>query len=177
MSRIASKPIKFESSINTEIKDDEITLKNSKGELKVKIVPGIKVKVESGEISVERESDLYKANQGLVWSLLNNAVIGLSSGYTRKVEIVGKGWRSEVKGDTINLQVGYSHPVNFKLPKGVTATQENPGQFTLSSVDKQQLGQVCADIQKIRPVEPYKLKGIRLEGQYLRKKVRKTAGV
>ena len=177
MSRIASKPIKFESSINTEIKGDEIILKNSKGELSVKIVTGIKVKVESGEITIDRESDLYKANQGLVWSLVNNAVIGLSTGYTRKVEIVGKGWRSEVKGDSINLQVGYSHPVVFKLPKGVTATQENPGQFILSSIDKQQLGQVCADIQKIRPVEPYKLKGIRLEGQYLRKKVRKTAGV
>ena len=177
MSRLATKSIKFESSINTEIKGDEIILKNSKGELKVKIIAGIKLKVESGEIFVERESDLYKANQGLVWSLVNNAVIGLSEGYTKKLEIVGKGWRSEVKGDSINLQVGYSHPVVFKLPKGVTATQKNPGQFVLSSVDKQQLGQVCANIQKIRPVEPYKLKGIRLEGQHLRKKVRKTAGV
>jgi len=93
------------------------------------------------------------------------------------LKIVGKGWRSAVKGDTINLQVGYSHPVNYKLPKGVNATQENPGSFTLHSHDKQLLGQVCANIQKIRPVEPYKLKGIRLEGQYLRKKVRKTAGV
>ncbi|MEN8222541.1 MAG: 50S ribosomal protein L6 [Acidobacteriota bacterium] len=177
MSRLASKPIKFESSITTEIKGDEIILKNSKGELSVRIIEGIKLKVESGEISVERESDIYKANQGLVWSLLNNAVIGLTKGYSRKLEIVGKGWRSEVKGDSINLQVGYSHPVVFKLPKGVTAKQDNPGQFVLSSIDKQLLGQVCANIQKIRPVEPYKLKGIRLEGQYLRKKVRKTAGV
>jgi len=177
MSRLATKPIKFESSINTEIKGDEIILKNSKGELRVNIIAGIKLKVESGEIIVERESDLYKANHGLIWSLVNNAVIGLSKGYSKKLEIVGKGWRSEVKGDSINLQVGYSHPVVFKLPKGVTATQENPGQFVLSSIDKQQLGQVCANIQKIRPVEPYKLKGIRMEGQRLRKKVRKTAGV
>lgn len=177
MSRLASKPIKFESSISTEIKDDLITLKNSKGELNVKIIKGIKLKIEANEIFVERESDLFKANQGLVWSLINNAVIGLTKGYSRKIEIVGKGWRSEVKGDVVNLQVGYSHPVSFKFPKGITATQENPGQFVLSSIDKQLLGQACADIQKIRPVEPYKLKGIRLEGQYLRKKVRKTAGV
>jgi len=177
MSRLATKPIKIDSSINNEIKNNSIHLKNSKGELIVNIAKGITLKIEEGNIFVDRESDLYKANQGLVWSLINNAVIGLTKGYSKKLEIVGKGWRSEVKGDVVNLQVGYSHPVSFKLPKGVSATQENPGMFVLSSVDKQLLGQVCADIQKIRPVEPYKLKGIRLEGQLLRKKVRKTAGV
>lgn len=177
MSRLASKPIKFESSVNVELKDNFVFLKSSKGELKVKIEDGIKVKVENNNIHVDRENDMLKARQGLVWSLINNAVIGLISGYSKKLEIVGKGWRSQVKGDVINLQVGYSHPVNFKLPKGVTASQENPGSFTLASFDKQLLGQVCADIQKIRPVEPYKLKGIRMEGQYLRHKVRKTTGV
>ncbi len=177
MSRIASKPIKVDSSISTEIKGDTIYLKNSKGELSVVIAKGIKLKIESNEIMVNRDDDIYRANQGLVWSLIKNAVIGLTEGYSKKIEIVGKGWRSEVKGDSVNLQVGYSHPVVFKFPKGITAKQENPGSFTLSSIDKQLLGQVCADIQKIRPVEPYKLKGIRLEGQYLRKKVRKTAGV
>ncbi len=177
MSRLATKPIILEGSIKAEIKDDIVTLKNSKGELKVKIVNGIKLKIESDKVYVDRESDVFKASQGLVWSLINNAVIGLTKGYSRKIEIVGKGWRSEVKGDLVNLQVGYSHPVSFKFPKGITATQENPGMFVLSSADKQLLGQVCANIQKIRPVEPYKLKGIRLEGQYLRKKVRKTAGV
>ena len=177
MSRLAAKPMKFESSIAVEVKGDSVYLKNSKGELSVKIINGIKVKVESGEIFVDRENDTLKASQGLVWSLINNAIIGLTKGYSRKIEIVGKGWRSEVKGDAVNLQVGYSHPVSFKFPKGITATQENPGMFVLYSIDKQLLGQVCANIQKIRPVEPYKLKGIRLEGQYLRKKVRKTAGV
>jgi len=177
MSRLAKKPIKKDSSINAEVKDNSLFLKNSKGELTVKLVEGVKVRVDGDEIYVDADNDLFKAKQGLVWSLVNNAVVGLTKGYSRGVEIVGKGWRSEVKGDTINFQVGYSHPVNFKLPKGVTAKQENPGKFVLESVDKQQLGQVCADIQKIRPVEPYKLKGIRLEGQQLRKKVRKTAGV
>ncbi len=177
MSRLATKPIKIDGSIDNEVKNNSLYLKNSKGELVVKIVNGIKLRIEEGSIFVDRESDLYKANHGLMWSLINNAVIGLTKGYSKKLEIVGKGWRSEVKGDVINLQVGYSHPVSFKLPKGVSATQENPGMFVLSSIDKQLLGQVCANIQKIRPVEPYKLKGIRIEGQLLRKKVRKTAGV
>ncbi|MEN8154217.1 MAG: 50S ribosomal protein L6 [Acidobacteriota bacterium] len=177
MSRLASKPVKFDSSVNVELKDGFIFLKSSKGELKVKIENGIKIKIEDNGIHVDRDNDMLKPKQGLVWSLINNAVIGLTKGYSKKLEIVGKGWRSQVKGDVVNLQVGYSHPVNFKLPKGVTAAQENPGSFTLSSFDKQLLGQVCANIQKIRPVEPYKLKGIRMEGQHLRQKVRKTAGV
>lgn len=177
MSRLASKPIVIESSVTTEIKDNKIFLKSSKGELSVDLIEGIKVTIDDGKIMVDRKDDFFKAKQGLVWSLIKNAMIGLTSGYSRKLEIVGKGWRSKVQGDVIDLQVGYSHPVKFKLPKGVTASQENPGSFTLSSHDKQLLGQVCANIQKIRPVEPYKLKGIRFEGQRLRQKVRKTAGV
>ncbi len=177
MSRLASKPIVIDSAVTVEIKDNKIMFKSSKGELSVNLLKGVKVTIDDGKISVDRENDFFKAKQGLIWSLIKNAIIGLTKGYSKKLEIVGKGWRSQVKGDTINLQVGYSHPVNFKLPKGITASQENPGSFTLSSHDKHLLGQVCANIQKIRPVEPYKLKGIRIEGQLLRTKVRKTAGV
>lgn len=177
MSRLAAKPIAFDSSVKIEIKEDQIHVKGPKGELSVKIQEGVKVELEEKQVSVKIEDNSKKAMQGLVWSLLNNAVIGVTKGFSKKLEIVGKGWRSTVKGDVINLQVGYSHPVDFKLPKGVTATQENPGSFTLTSHDKHLLGQTCANIQSIRPVEPYKLKGIRLEGQYLRQKVRKTAGV
>lgn len=177
MSRLAAKPIEFESSVSTELDKGKLKIKGPKGELMVSIREEIEVKVEDNKIFVNRKLDSAKAFHGLTWSLINNAVIGVTRGYSKKLEIVGKGWRSAVKGDFINLQVGLSHPVNFKLPEGVTASQENPGGFTLHSHDKQLLGQVCANIQKIRPVEPYKLKGIRLEGQYLRKKVRKTVGV
>ena len=177
MSRLASKPIILSSDLKAELTENTIVFKGSKGELTVKIENGVKVVINEGKISVDRIDDSFRANQGLVWSLINNAITGLTSGFSKKLEIVGKGWRSQVKGDTINLQVGYSHPVNFKLPKGVTATQENPGSFTISSFDKHLLGQVCANIQKIRPVEPYKKKGIRIAGQYIRTKVRKTAGV
>ncbi|MCK4764010.1 MAG: 50S ribosomal protein L6 [Candidatus Aminicenantes bacterium] len=177
MSRKASKPIIVAGSINLESKDNVVKIKGPKGELSIKVLEGIEVKIEPGLVHVNRKDDSYKPIQGLIWSLLNNAVTGVSEGFSKTLMVVGKGWRSTVKGDNINLQVGYSHPVDVKLPQGVTATQKNPGQFTLYSHDKQLLGQVCANIQAIRPVEPYKLKGIRIEGQYLRQKVRKTAGV
>lgn len=177
MSRLAAKPIEFESSVSTELDKKTLKVKGPKGELIVNIREEIEVKIEDNKIFVDRKMDSHKAFQGLVWSLINNAVVGVTKGFSKKLEIVGKGWRSAVKGNIVNLQVGLSHPVDFKLPEGVTASQENPGSFTLHSHDKQLLGQVVANIQKIRPVEPYKLKGIRLEGQYLRKKVRKVAGV
>jgi large subunit ribosomal protein L6 len=177
MSRKASKPIEFESSVTIDKKDNLLAFKGPKGELSVEIKDGIDVKIENNKVYVERKDDTRKPFQGLVWSLINNAVIGVTTGYSKTLQIVGKGWRSTVKGDVVNLQVGHSHPVDFKLPSGVTATQKNPGEFTLHCHDKQLLGQVCANIQAVRPVEPYKLKGIRIEGQYLRQKVRRTAGV
>ena len=177
MSRKASKPIVLDNSVKVEMKDNHIHVNGPKGQLAVAMKEGVDVKVEGGNIVVDRTDDSYKPFQGMIWSLINNAVTGVTNGFSQTLLIVGKGWRSTVNGDIINLQVGYSHPVDFKLPKGVTATQKNPGEFTLHSHDKQLLGQVCANIQAIRPVEPYKLKGIRREGQYLRQKVRKTAGV
>lgn len=177
MSRKASKPIEMDKSVNVEMKDNKVHISGPKGQLAVETTQGVEVKIEDRKIYVNRTHDRYKAFQGLVWSLINNAVIGVNNGFSKTLQIVGKGWRSAVKGDVINLQVGYSQPIDFKLPKGVTATQKNPGEFTLYSHDKQLLGQVCANIQAIRPVEPYKLKGIRIQGQYLRQKVRKTAGV
>jgi large subunit ribosomal protein L6 len=177
MSRKASKPIAFEHSVKIARDGDLLTIKGPKGELTVEVIQGVEVKIEDNKIYVDRTGDSKKPFQGLTWSLINNAVTGVTGGFSRTLQVVGKGWRSTVKGDIINLQVGYSHPVDFKLPRGITATQKNPGEFTLHSHDKQLLGQVCANIQAIRPVEPYKLKGIRMEGQYLRQKVRKAAGV
>jgi large subunit ribosomal protein L6 len=177
MSRLASKPVIFEAGVAVTMDGARVKVKGPKGELVVLVPEGITVKVEGEKVNVTRRDDSCKALQGLVWSLVRNAVVGVSKGFSRKIEIVGKGWRCTVKGNIINLQVGHSHPVDFQLPVGVSATQENPGNFTLHSHDKQLLGQTCADIQGIRPVEPYKLKGIRLQGQVLRQKVRKAAGV
>ncbi len=177
MSRKASKPIQLDKSVKIEIKDNNVHVSGPKGQLSVEMKEGIEVNVEDLNLSVGRTDDNLKPFQGMIWSLLNNAVTGVTKGFSKTLQIVGKGWRSTVKGDVINLQVGYSHPVNFKLPEGVTATQKNPGEFTLHSHDKQLLGQMCANIQAIRPVEPYKLKGIRIQGQYLRQKVKRAAGV
>jgi large subunit ribosomal protein L6 len=177
MSRLASKPVIFEAGVTVTVEGAWVKVKGPKGELSVPVHEGIEVTLEGNNVHVGRRDDSFKALQGLTWSLVRNAVVGVTKQFSRKIEIVGKGWRSTVKGNVINLQVGHSHPVDFELPAGVSATQENPGSFTLSSHDKQLLGQVCANIQSIRPVEPYKLKGIRLEGQVLRQKVRKAAGV
>ncbi len=177
MSRKASKPIVLDNSVKIEIKENIIDVSGPKGHLSVEIKEGIEVKIEDRNVYVNLMDIANKPFQGMIWSLLNNAVTGVTKGFSRSLMIVGKGWRSTINGDVINLQVGYSHPVDFKLPKGVTATQKNPGEFTLHCHDKQLLGQVCANIKAIRPVEPYKLKGIRIEGQYLRQKVRKAAGV
>lgn len=177
MSRLASKPVIFETGVAVTMDGALVKVKGPKGELAVTVPDGITVKVEGANVNVARRDDSCKALQGLVWSLVRNAVLGVSKGFSRKIEIVGKGWRCTVKGNVINLQVGHSHPVDFQLPAGVSATQENPGNITLYSHDKQLLGQTCANIQGIRPVEPYKLKGIRLQGQVLKQKVRKAAGV
>jgi large subunit ribosomal protein L6 len=177
MSRLASKPVICETGVTVTVQGAVVKVKGPKGEMAVPVPDGIEVKVEGANVHVTRRDDSCKPLQGLIWSLIRNAAVGVSKGFSRKIEIVGKGWRSTVKGNVINLQVGHTHPVDFKLPVGVSATQENPGSFTLFSHDKQLLGQTCADIQGIRPVEPYKLKGIRLQGQVLKQKVRKAAGV
>lgn len=177
MSRLAAKPIPFEKTVQITVNDELMTVKGPKGELQVTMHPGIEVLVEDGRITVRPKPDnKEKAKLGLVFSLVRNAVIGVTSGFSKKMTIDGKGWRSAINGNVINLQVGYSHPVNFTLPEGVTAVAENPGVFVVHSHDKQLLGQVCANIQRIRPVEPYKLKGIKIEGQYIRQKARKAAG-
>ncbi len=177
MSRLASKPVVCEAGVSVQVAGAQVQVKGPKGELTVPIPEGIEVKVDGPHIHVTRRDDSAKALQGLTWSLVRNAVTGVAKPFSRKIEIVGKGWRSTVKGNVINLQVGHTHPVDFTLPAGVSATQENPGSFTLFSHDKQLLGQTCVNIQNLRPVEPYKLKGIRLQGQVLRQKVRKAAGV
>lgn len=176
MSRLAAKPIVLEDKVSVEVLEGAVKVKGPKGELTVPKQDLVEVRVEEKNVFVTCEDATRKAFLGLTWALIRNAVQGVGAGYSKKLEIVGKGWRSTVKGNVIDLQVGYSHPVQFQLPEGVTAVQENPGTFVLHSHDKQLLGQTAANIKSIRPVEPYKLKGIRITGQPLRQKVRKTAG-
>lgn len=177
MSRLAKNPIKFDTKVQVQIKDGQVHVKGPLGELNVKMIDGIEVDIKDQEIVVKRKDDTLKNFQGLVWSLIRNAVQGVTEGFSKTLVVQGKGWKSKVSGSTIDLQIGFSHPVKFEVPKAIKVSQENPGEFTLSSFDKQLLGATVARIIKYRPVEPYKHKGIFIKGSYLRKKERKQVGV
>jgi large subunit ribosomal protein L6 len=184
MSRIGKLPIKLPSGVTVEVaKDNTVTLKGAKGELKQKIDPDIQIKVEGDILQVIRPTDQkrHKALHGLYRALLNNMVIGVSQGYTIQQEIVGVGYKAESKGQILELSLGYSHDIHVKLPKEVkvetkTERRSNPV-ITLTSTDKQLIGQVAAKIRSLRPPEPYKGKGIKYVGEQLRKKAGKSASV
>lgn len=180
MSRIGYKEIKIPDKVNVEFaeKDRLLKVKGPKGELTQKVEYGISFDLEDSKIKVKRESDTkkLKALHGLYRSLLNNMVTGVSEGFTRKLELHGVGYRAQAKGsDGITFQIGYSHPVEFKLPKGITCEIKDNTNVILNGFDKQLLGQTAARIRMIRPPEPYKKKGIRYSGEYIRAKAGKTA--
>jgi len=177
MSRLAKNPIKFDPKVEVQLKDDRVHVKGPLGELDVKVMDGITVEIKDNTVMVNRKDDTLRNFQGLVWSLIRNAVQGVTEGFSKTLVVQGKGWKSIVSGSTIDLQVGFSHPVKFQVPREIKVTQENPGEFTLTSFDKQLLGATVARIIRFRPVEPYKHKGIFIKGQYLRKKERKQVGV
>ncbi|MDJ0875883.1 MAG: 50S ribosomal protein L6 [Desulfobacterales bacterium] len=178
MSRVGKKPIAIPEKVNVSFKDRLITVKGSKGTLSRTIHDDVDLKLEANQIQVEiRDQDRKtRALQGLTRSLVNNMVTGVSSGFERVLEINGIGYRAEVKGQSLVLNLGFSNPVNFKLPDGVSASVDRNTIIKLSAIDKEKLGQTAASIRKLRPPEPYKGKGIRYVDEYVRKKAGK-AGV
>jgi large subunit ribosomal protein L6 len=184
MSRIGKLPIKLPSGVSIEVsKDNTVTVKGAKGELQQKVDPDIQIKVEDGIIEVNRPTDQkrHKALHGLYRALLNNMVIGVSQGYIIQQELVGVGYKAESKGQILELSLGFSHDIYIKLPNEVkveakTERRSNPV-ITLTSIDKQLIGQVAAKIRSLRPPEPYKGKGIKYVGEQLRKKAGKSASV
>lgn len=184
MSRIGNLPIKLPEGVTVSVADDNtITVKGPKGELTQKVDPDITVKVDDGALTLGRptEQKRHKALHGLYRSLLNNMVNGVFEGYTIQQELVGVGYKAEAKGQVLELSLGYSHDVHIKLPPEVkveakTERRSNPI-ITLSSADKQLIGQVAAKIRSLRPPEPYKGKGIKFVGEQLRKKAGKSASV
>ena len=179
MSRIGKLPIKIPDGVTVEVaKDNTVTVKGSKGELSQKVDPDIRIKVEDNSIHVIRptEQKRHKALHGLYRALLNNMIIGVSKGYTIQQELVGVGYKAESKGQILELSLGYSHDIHMKLPKEIkveakTERRSNPV-ITLTSADKQLIGQVAAKIRSLRPPEPYKF-----VGEQLRKKAGKSASV
>lgn len=173
MSRIGKKPIPIPAGVKVSI-GTELVVEGPKGRLSVPIPAGIRIEQRNGQLEVQREGDQYAALHGLTRALAANAVQGVSSGFVRELDIVGIGYRAEQKGRVLTLSLGYSHPIEFVLPKGVEARVEKMTHIVLSSADKQLVGQVAANLRALRPPDPYKNKGIRYTGEKLRKKVGKT---
>jgi len=185
MSRIGILPIDIPAGVSLEVdKDNLVTVKGPKGELTQQVDKKITVKVEENQINVSRSTEQkdHKAKHGLYRSLINNMIIGVSEGYTIKQELVGVGYRAEVKnGNRLEVSLGYSHDIFMQMPdevkvEAVTERRSNPV-ITLTSIDKQLIGQVAAKIRSLRPPEPYKGKGIKFVGEQLRRKAGKTASV
>lgn len=177
MSRIGKKPIEIPEGVEMKIEGRELSIKGSKGELKQKIHPLIKVEEKDRQILVsvnKPEVKKERALWGLFASLINNMIIGVSQGYEKKLEVNGVGYRVELQGDKLVLNVGYSHPIEYKLPQGITATVEK-NLITINGIDKQLVGEVAAQIRKIRKPEPYKGKGIKYVDEVIRRKVGKAA--
>jgi large subunit ribosomal protein L6 len=177
MSRLGKLPIKLSDKTQASVSGREISFKGPKGELKLAIHPSVSIKVENNEVlvsPVDKEAKNAKAFWGLMWSLVKNSVEGVTTGFVKKLEINGVGYRVAVSGSTVNMSLGFSHPVEFKLPKGVTASAAT-NVLTLESADKTLLGEVAAQIRKIRKPEPYKGKGIKYSDEIIRRKAGKAA--
>ena len=173
MSRIGKKPITVPSGVKVSI-GDQLEVTGPKGKLMVPIPEGITVEQSAGKLEIKRASDDHAALHGLTRALAANAVQGVSGGFTRELDIVGIGYRADVKGKIATFTLGYSHPIEVLLPDGVDMKIDKQTHLVLSGYDRQLLGQVSANIRALRPPDPYKNKGIRYTGEALRKKVGKT---
>ena len=171
-------PVEVPKGVDVSLKDVTFSAKGPKGEVSLSVHPEIEVKVEDGVVTVHRPSDQprHKALHGLVRSLVANTVTGVSEGFTKTLEIVGVGYRADVSGKGITVQVGYSHPIEYPAPEGITLACPNQTTIVVSGPDKQRVGQTAAEIRAFRPPEPYKGKGIRYQGEQIRRKAGKTAG-
>lgn len=182
MSRIGKAPIEIPAGVTVKVENDVVTVKGAKGELSQKVNPELDIKVEDGHVVITRPSDNreHRAQHGLYRALINNMVVGVSTGYRKEMELVGVGYRATSDGQVLELALGFSHAIYIKLPKEVkveakTERNKNP-LIILESSDKQLLGQVCAKIRSLRKPEPYKGKGIKFVGEVIRRKSGKSAG-
>jgi large subunit ribosomal protein L6 len=176
MSRIGKKPIPIPQGVTVKIEGDRVAVAGPKGKLDTALPGGIKVEQRDGTLVAVRENDSQAAVHGLARALVNNAVEGVTKGWTRELEIVGIGYRAEMKGKgMVVFNLGYSHPIEYPLPNGVDATVDpKQTKLAISGIDRQKVGQVAAEMRSLRPPDPYKNKGVRYAGERLKKKVGKT---
>ena len=176
MSRIGNSPVAVPSNVTVTINGQNVEVKGPKGTLAIDVPEPITIAQEGDEIVVSRPDDHRKSRSlhGLSRSLINNMVVGVTDGYTKKLEIHGTGYRVTAKGSDLEFALGYSHPILVKAPEGITFVVENPTRFSVSGIDKQLVGEVSANIRKLRKPDPYKAKGVRYEGEHIRRKVGKA---
>jgi large subunit ribosomal protein L6 len=175
MSRVGKQPIAIPSGVTITVDPDFVTVAGSKGTLKQFTMPGVTVKVEDNQAIVTRENDepVNRGKHGLMRSRVNNMVVGVSQGFSKKLEITGVGYRVNMQGADLKFNLGFSHDVIFKLPQGITAATEQ-NVITISGIDKQQVGQVAAEIRALKKPEPYKGKGIKYVGERILRKSGKS---
>lgn len=177
MSRIGKQPVPVPAGVDVTIDGQNVSAKGPKGTLELTVAEPINIaRSEDGAIVVTRPDDdrLNRSLHGLSRTLLANLVTGVSEGYVRKMEIFGVGYRVVLKGSDLEFALGYSHPVLIKAPEGITFAVETPTKFSVSGIDKQKVGQISANIRRLRRPDPYKGKGVRYEGEQVRRKVGKT---
>jgi len=176
MSRIGKSPVEIPQGVNVEISGLSVKVTGPKGELTVPMGRGVEAKQEDGNVVVERESESpeHRAMHGLTRSLIQNAVTGVTDGFSKTLQIAGVGYRAALAGSDINLQVGYSHPVTVTPREGIDFEVPNATTIIVRGIDKQRVGQTAAEIRKVRPPEPYKGKGIRYSDEQVRRKVGKA---
>ena len=176
MSRIGKLPIPIPEKVEINLKDNHLTCKGPRGELSRQLNSEMEVKVENNEIIVNRPSDSkeHRSLHGLTRSLISNMVEGVSTGFSRKLEIIGVGYKAEMKGKNLQLTLGYSHPIVMSFPETVQTSVPNPNEIIVDGADKELVGMIAAKIRSFRKPEPYKGKGVRYSGEYVRRKAGKT---
>lgn len=176
MSRIGKLPVAVPNGVDVKINDGEVSVKGPKGELSQHVLEFVTIKLEDGKVLVERKGDAkeHRSAHGLTRTLVSNMIEGVSKGFRKSLEIQGVGYRAAKSGEALNLTLGYSHPVSYTPPKGITLSVEGTNKIHVDGIDKQQVGQVAAEIRELRAPEPYKGKGIRYSGEVVRKKLGKA---
>ncbi|HEY2646015.1 MAG TPA: 50S ribosomal protein L6 [Candidatus Acidoferrales bacterium] len=174
MSRIGRIPIPVPAGVKINLTPGAVDVQGPKGKLNVPLPRGITLEQKGAELHAIRQNDEQAALHGLARALVANAVTGVTTGFKKEMDIVGVGYRAELKGKMVSFALGYSHPVEFHIPEGIQVTVEKQTHLTVVGADRGQVGQVCADIRSLRPPDPYKQKGIRITGERLKKKAGKA---
>jgi len=172
MSRIGKKPVAIPKGVTASVNGQKVAVKGPKGELKYVLVDDVIAKLEDGRVEVAMREDTRNARAmwGMSRTLISNLMTGVTEGFNKKLEITGVGYRAAVQGSNVQLQLGYSHDVVFPIPKGIQVVCPKPTEIVITGIDKQQVGQVAAEIRQFRPPEPYKGKGVRYAGEFILRK-------